>query len=483
MPRKPQPKKRIIAVSVNSHIVDVTLFPPSKAKKTWYAYWTGLSFSRSTGQTDFDEAVRAVESMLRNQGRKSKASEAALTDEEFIRIQHVHFGKAQGEEQQERALRSLRECLDAITAFQELSHLKPISLATADDCERFQREALAQPKNWRIQYAPTAKSNKRRSQKDEPKKLSPNTVLKWSTALQAAFERANRNAGKKCVRGVVPEPKLLTDNPWKHFTWIKGKEKPLRHFDLDELRSLIDWFATEWGSVSVAQAFIKVSLWSWARRSEVSCLQWSDERRVENECHFRSVGKWGVVKWFRIPEKLRGELELLRCPNDFVFGDFPRQLIHHYRRQKNLRAAMQVREDFDPYNVGDWMYRQVVKWSEIQGKGDAYLHVFRKTGLQFALSGEHIRQNVADDARVTSAVMAASYAQEFNEELRLKSNRTFGRILSSLPTDVAALYGYEETPRDRLAEQLNQAGARGDWKEVSRLAEELQKLESGMEGE
>jgi hypothetical protein len=48
---------------------------------------------------------------------------------------------------------------------------------------------------------------------------------------------------------------------------------------------------------------------------------------------------------------------------------------------------------------------------------------------------------------------------------------------------VAALYGYEETPRDRLAERLNQAGARGDWKEVSRLAEELQKLESGMEGE
>src|SRR5205807_1893193 len=50
--------------------------------------------------------------------------------------------------------------------------------------------------------------------------ISPNTVLKWSRTLQAAFQRVNRSAGKKCVRGVVAEAKLITENPWAQFTWI-----------------------------------------------------------------------------------------------------------------------------------------------------------------------------------------------------------------------------------------------------------------------
>ena len=478
MPRKPQPKKRAIAVSVNGNVIDVTLHPPTKSKKTWYAYWTGLPFSRSTGQAGFDDAVKAVESMLRNQGKRHKPSDSVLTDKEFIRIQEVHYGKAQGEKERERAKKSLNECLAAITAFQQLGGVQPISLATVDDCERFQTTALKQPKNWRMRYADTPQSRKRRKENGEVKTLSPNTVRKWIVALQAAFDRANRNARKKCVRGVVSESKLLTDNPWTQFTWIKGTQKPIRHFDLDELRGLIEWFAAEWSSVSVAQAFIKVSLWSWARRSEVSNLKWSDERRIESECHFRSEGKWGVVKWFRIPGKLRDELEGLRCDSDFIFGDFPRQLREHHRQYRGNRTAEMVRKEFAPYNLGEWMYRQVVNWSEANGNEGAYLHVFRKTGLQFALSGEQAKQEVAKDARITASVMAASYAQEFDEELWHKSNRTFRRILSSIPVDVAALYGYEETPADRLMEQLDQARSQADWSEVSRLAAELEKLKS-----
>ena len=101
-------------------------------------------------------------------------------------------------------------------------------MARADDCASFQRKASRFPKNWRKQYP--------KSQK-EVATLSPNTVLKWSRALQAAFERANRNAGRKWVRGVVDEQKLLTDNPWKQFTWIDGTRKPIRQFDAAELLS------------------------------------------------------------------------------------------------------------------------------------------------------------------------------------------------------------------------------------------------------
>jgi hypothetical protein len=39
--------------------------------------------------------------------------------------------------------------------------------------------------------------------------VAPNAVLKWSRQLMAAFGRVNRNAGKKCVPGVLAEQKPL----------------------------------------------------------------------------------------------------------------------------------------------------------------------------------------------------------------------------------------------------------------------------------
>ena len=121
-------------------------------------------------------------------------------------------------------------------------------------------------------------------------------MLKWSVALQAAFERASKGAGKKCVRGVVPESKLLSENPWRSFTWIEGSQKKLRQFDYSELLSLLDYFETELQGLAFAPAFVKVMLWSWARRLEISSLRWADERKVGSECHFQSTGKWGVTQ-------------------------------------------------------------------------------------------------------------------------------------------------------------------------------------------
>jgi hypothetical protein len=137
---------------------------------------------------------------------------------------------------------------------------------------------------------------------------------------------------------------------------------------------------------------------------------------------------------------------------------------------------MAARLDFIPENLGDWMYRQVFDWSQSLPKGSAYLHVFRKTALQHALSGEHIEQAVAEEACVTPAVMRASYARASDEEFRRMSNRTFRRIRSSLPVEVASRYGYEEKPADRVMEQLDLARSLGNWETVARLAEELTRM-------
>ncbi|MDB4637894.1 hypothetical protein OAK47_02635 [Planctomycetaceae bacterium] len=139
------------------------------------------------------------------------------------------------------------------------------------------------------------------------------------------------------------------------------------------MRSLLDWFEDKWSDVTVPRAFVKVSLWSWARKSEASGLRWSDVRRTGDECHFKSVGKWAVVKWFRIPKALREGLESIRCESEFVFGDYPRQLVFHHERHINPSVARRVKPEFDPYNLGDWMYRQMVEWSKGRENGHAYL--------------------------------------------------------------------------------------------------------------
>ena len=122
------------------------------------------------------------------------------------------------------------------------------------------------------------------------------------------------------------------------------------------------------------------------------------------------------------------------------------------------------------------MYREVAAWSKNSPNGKAYLHVFRKTSLQFAVSSAHVEQAVADDASVSSSVMMASYANIGEEELRHMSNRTFRRIRSGLSSEVAARYGWDQKPEEGIIEQLDHARLRKDWVAVSQLSAKLQQV-------
>jgi hypothetical protein len=207
MGRKREQHKRKVNVVVNGKTVSVTLYPPTQRRKSWFAYWPGLTYSRSTGQREFNQPVVAVEAMIRNRGKPICLANTMLTDDEFKAVQNDHYEK---KPDRKRAQKSLRNCLEAIDAFIEISGISPVVSATPDDCAAFQRNALKLPKSHRLKY---------------PKKrtegvacYSEHTVLKWSRTLQAAFERVNVNAGKKCIRGVVDESKLLTSNPRHAFT-------------------------------------------------------------------------------------------------------------------------------------------------------------------------------------------------------------------------------------------------------------------------
>ncbi|OAI45553.1 hypothetical protein AYO44_12880 [Planctomycetaceae bacterium SCGC AG-212-F19] len=473
MPRKPKIVKQVIQVIVNGKPIAVTLYPPKKSRRTWYAFWVGLTFAKSTGQTNFEDAVVAAENMVKNGGQKTTVADAVMSDDAFEQIQRIHFGRKQDPKKKARAEKSLMACLEAIAAFKAISGMTAIATATPDDCAAFQRKALALPKNWRHKYP---------NSKEQVECLSPSTVKKWSGALQAAFERANKNAGKKCVRGVVSDDKLFTENPWKQFAGIEGKEKPIRQFDDDELLSLLDYFEDNWPGVTVGPLVAKVCLWSWSRREEVMSLQWPMLKTVGSEYHFEIEGKWGVKKWFRIPEGLFRELQQIRTENPYIFAAYSDQIRRFFETSVWPGPAKNVESEFKPDNLGNWFYKKLVKWSKSLPKGHATTHVFRKTSLQYARAGEDVNRQVAADAKLGEKVMMKHYVKESDVQMRHASNRTFERILASLPPSVAVRYGHVEPMKTDLEQRLDQAREAKNWDLLAELSHELAARNRGATG-
>jgi len=466
MPRKPKHETTKITVVVDGTPVPVTLFPPNGRLSSWYVYWPGLPNSRSTGAKDMQDAIVAAESMVRNGGNRPTLDVVAMSDEEFEAIQRHHFSRKRAPDSLRRAAKSLEVCLEAADAFRRIIGVSPISLATPDDCARFQRLALELPKSWRLQYP--------KARKIGVSNISPNTILKWTRSLAAAFERANISAGRKCVRGVVPEAKLLKSNPWRQFQWIEGTTKEKRQLSEEELLSILDYFEGEWPNVKAALTAVKTCLWSWARLSEMTNLKWDDLRTVGREQHFQIIGKWGVEKWARLPTGLMEELRAIKVGSTYVFASYNRQLRKFYCTAGRVRSAELVSDEFSPKAFGDWFQERIQDWATQTGHAPATPHAFRKTALQHARTGEDLNRQVAHDARLSESVMMAHYVIERDEEMRQSSNRTYHRILLSLSLEVATRYGYR--PDDETADlekRLANATAAKDWETVGKLASQL----------
>jgi len=466
MPRKPKVEKQQVNIVVNGSTVTVTLHPPKGAHKSWRAYWTGLPRAKSTGQRDLKEAVKVAETMLRNGGNRVQPEELVLSDEEFEKIQRAHYRRQQDSQARERAETSLEVCLDAISAFRDITGLKPVTIATPDDCAAFQRKALTLPKSTRLTY-PKARRN-------GVECYSPATVLKWSRALQAAYERANVNGGKKCVRGVVNRNRLLTSNPWVQFTWIEDAEPQIRQFTPDELLSILEYFDQMWPGVTVANLASQVALWSWSRLSEFTSLRWEMAKVIGDEIHLEVHGKCGVEKWARIPDGLHQGLLGIRNSSPYMFAAYNQQLVDFYLATDRSRFARKVNAEFKPQAFGNWFQERIPMWAKATGREHATPHSFRKTALQYARAGEDVNERVAKDARLNTSVMLKHYVTEREEELRQASNRTYERILASLPSEVAIRYGFvPDCQVMQLEKLLLTATASKDWARVIELATEL----------
>ena len=271
----------------------------------------------------------------------------------------------------------------------------------------------------------------------------------------------------------MPDQKLLKTNPWRRFTWIEGFDKQIRHFDGEELISLLDYFRSHWPGVSVAEMLRKSVPLVMGKKTGNRRIEMGRRPKCRLERHFESVGKWGVDKWFRIPQELYDDLLAVRMDSPFVFAAFNEQLRQFHKCGPRPWLANRVLPAFVSENLGDWFYNQLVAWSKTQPRGRVCTHIFRKTTLQYARVGEDANRRVAQDARVGEGVMMTSYVKETDEELRQKSNRTFHRIHASLPPEVARRFGYVELPADPLKQQIAEAMVAGNWDLVARLGAEL----------
>ena len=493
MPKRPKPLgKQTITVIVDGNPITVILHPPASNRTSWYAFWNGLVSSKSTGQTSLQEAIVVAENMVRNNGQRASLSDTVLTDDEFTAIQRAHFDQKTDEDAQKRAVKSLSSCVEAIAAFREITGLSPVSIATPADCANFQRVALTLPNTWRkkpladrrpaAHYSDSARAKRLQTGDvdtlDSTGRYSPNNVLKWIRTLHAAFDRANHLALKrKCVRGIVDDSKLLRSNPWSQFTWIEGRKRPIRQFDGDELLAILIFLETEWSSIRAATAAAKVFLWSGCRKLEIAGLLWDDLKIVGSEYHFEIIGKWGVEKWFRIPETLYEELLSSRTKSNFVFAAYVDQLRKLYAGQPNWLRI--IGGEFSPVSFGKWFYKRIKDWSATNPKGNSFVHVFRKTTLQYTRRGEDINRRVASDARVTESVLMTNYVKEEDEEMRQRSNRTFQRILASLAPEVARRYGHVESAVTELERRMRAATEAKNWHLAGELAAELRKSVAG----
>ena len=439
----------------------MSLFPPDRKRKerSWYTYWNGLPTRVTTRKPTKAEAIEAVREVLCG---KPTSPAKVLTDDELIQIQQHYFEKQKaGRDRPESCDKSLTNVLEAFDAFKRVSGLEHISTATPDECERFQTAALKLPSSWR--RPPEHKYKK-------TKTVSVATVYKWLGALQGAFERANAQAGRKCVRGVVPQEKLLTRNPWNEFTWIpKPKAKP-RRFDRQQLLDLIRYFESNWEGVTAAGLILRLFVWTWARRSEVVSIKYTDLREIDGVAYvFMSTKRQGE-KWCRLPRSVYEEMLAIKTESPYVFAVLSEQLRSYHKTKGKLGTARQIK-DFSPYNGGRWFYEQLKSWSV----GESYVHMLRKTIMQMARAGEDVNLAVARDASVTKSVMLDHYVSEEDAEMKAKADRMYRRICEGLTAEVAEAFGHQASGTEDLERQLREAVAAKDWDRSKRLSGQLAK--------
>ena len=107
------------------------------------------------------------------------------------------------------------------------------------------------------------------------------------------------------------------------------------------------------------------------------------------------VGKWGVERWFRVPGPVYRELQALRTASTPSCSRPTPQAPIPEAARRTSAAPGRCRADFTARTLAAGSMSGSEDWAAKCRKGQAFLHVFRKTALQYARRGEDINRQVA----------------------------------------------------------------------------------------
>ena len=144
--------------------------------------------------------------------------------------------------------------------------------------------------------------------------------------------------------------------------------------------------------------------------------------------------------------------------------------IRHFHSTEGQKSVARMVKEFSVYNAGRWFYEQVKKWDS-----DAYVHMFRKTSLQYARAGQDATQSLAKDARVSEGVMMTHYVKEEDLQFRAASNAMYQRLSLSMTPEVARAFGHEHSATAILEQRLRGAIGSRNWPLVVEVAKKLAK--------
>jgi len=399
-------KWKQISVNVAGRMVQAYLHPPNTVKnpKYWYYSCDEIGASRrSLKVTTLVDARVAVTSLITDS--LTSVRNAGLSWSEFRAIQVTHFGMRANEKKSGRTLEA-GNC--SLRMFLALVNPESPGDVTPDMVGRFQ--ILCREKGY-----------------------SPATVHKALTHLSSGFNRCCASSGRRCIRGVVDDSKLLGSNPFMHVRWIEPRVSVKRQFGVDDIKNLMSW--PKIGKIPSSRLFIQVSLWSAGRIEEMTEIkpEWLDG------CYLTipdSVAKWGKGRCVRFPESIAAQLAK-------GWRSFPEELRQHHRSVGKSNLAVQVM-DFEPRRFQYRMQRIIRDWAYRNNVRGLSHHSLRRTALQWSRE-QQIRKSEAGYAEASNVNLSVGNTHYTVEPRRLLADIVYANISHELYRNgLAEMFGLDQ---------------------------------------
>jgi len=444
-------KWKRLTIPTDGELLTVYLHPPGTVGNT--RYWAFSCREASITKKSLkcnslkDAKLTAIKLLTAPKSEDESKSEETLTWGDWDSIQVAYYRKKANEK---RANRTLEECRKAMRLFVRITGAPDASSVDADMVDRFQSEGVQRKKG-------------------DGKPYSASTVWKTMAHMSSSFNRCRISAGKRCVRGVVDQSKLLMVNAFEEVNWIEPTQPRKLQFSREGLKAFLAWAYL--AGCPLLSLFAKVSLWARGRIEEMSELGWD---WIDDQGYVGipdEQAKWGKGKLVKIPLLLVEELRRYRGSGPFVWERYVEQVRDYHRNTGHLASAHKML-DFSPARLKVHFQKQIQRWAKTSENVGLSHHAFRRTGLQWSREGQ-LRMYEAEYAKSSNLSLGVADSYYTRDPRHLRADIVFRSIAGELSADreLAEMMGLRmPAPEEGVTvESVENAIRQGNLDEAERL--------------